>query len=67
MKKSDRELMTQYGITCVSKPIYIYKQHRYDNLDDALHYAKIDTARNQENTLPLPGSSELVSNNDSQK
>mgnify|MGYP000161819323 CR=1 FL=1 len=62
MNKSDRELMTQYGITCVPKPIYFYKQHRYENFDDALRYAKIDTKRNRENTSTLPGASEPASN-----
>ncbi len=65
MKKSDRELMTQYGITCVSKPIYIYKKHRYDNLDDALRYAKIDITRDQENASALPEADDSDSPNDS--
>lgn len=35
-------MMERYGITCEQKPIYFYKNHRYEQLKDALNFAKID-------------------------
>lgn len=45
MNNDDKALMEKYGITCETKMIYAYKQHRYDNLQDALRYAEIDAKR----------------------
>ena len=47
--------MGQYGITCVQKTVYLYKDFRYDNLKDALRYAEIDIKR--DGTDKFPGSS----------
>ena len=46
MNKEDKALMEKYGVTCETKLIYTYKQHRYDSLQDALRYAEIDAKRN---------------------
>ena len=47
MNDKDKGLIDQYGITCESKIIYRYKEHRYENIKDAVNYAKLDTAKNQ--------------------
>lgn len=49
MNNDDAALMEKYGITSQTKTIYAYKQHRYDNLKDALRYAEIDTERDLAN------------------
>jgi len=43
MSEEDIKLMTQYDITTESKLIYNYKQHHYENLKDAVNYARLDT------------------------
>lgn len=62
MNEEDKALMALYGIKCIPKMMYFYKQYRYDNLKDALRYAEIDTKRDQKNTLLTPSESELISN-----
>jgi len=47
--KDVKALMVKYGITCETKIIYAYKQYRYDNLQDVLRYAEIDTKRDFKN------------------
>ena len=42
MTEKNKELMNIYGITTEAKVVYLYKQHKYDNLSDAVSYAKID-------------------------
>jgi hypothetical protein len=42
MNEEDKTLMAQYGITGTPKMMYFYKQYRYENLVDALNYARID-------------------------
>ena len=42
MSERDRNIMTKYNITSESKMIYRYKQHRYENLIDAVRHAKLD-------------------------
>jgi hypothetical protein len=51
MTEENRTLMGQYGITSTSKMMYFYKQYRYEKLSDALHYAKGETKRTQNNIL----------------
>lgn len=41
MSEDDKALMAQYGITSEPKLIYCYKEHRYDNLKDAVNFAKL--------------------------
>ena len=52
--EEDRTLMGQYGITSASKMMYFYKEYRYENLSDALHYAKNVEERTQNNTQSTP-------------
>jgi len=44
MSERDKKIMTKYNITSESKMIYRYKEHRYENLIDAVRYAKLDTS-----------------------
>ena len=43
MSEDDKALMAQYGITSEPKLIYSYKEHRYDKLQDAINFARLDT------------------------
>lgn len=43
MTEKQRQLVDRYGIQCAQKTVYLYKQFRYDNLEDAIRYAEIDT------------------------
>lgn len=43
MTERQRQLVDRYGIQCAQKTVYLYKQFRYDNLEDAIRYAEIDT------------------------
>ena len=52
--EEDRTLMGQYGITSASKMMYVYKKYRYENLSDALHYAKNVEERTQNNAQSTP-------------
>ncbi len=60
MNEDDMALMERYGIKCVPKMVYFYKQYEYENLKDAIRYAEIDTKRDKENSLltPAEGASE---------
>ena len=51
MSNEDKALMAKYGITCEPKMHYFYMQYRYDNINDALRYAEIETNRVHENSL----------------
>ena len=51
MSEETKTLMAQYGITCEPKLIYSYKQHRYENVEQAINFARIDAARDQDNSL----------------
>lgn len=56
MSEEGKKLMTQYDITSESKMIDRYKQHRYENLKDAVNYARLDTdvISAQENNSNMP-------------
>jgi hypothetical protein len=54
MNEEDKTLMAQYGISGTPKMMYFYKQYRYENLVDALNYARIDRMRADKNTLQKP-------------
>jgi hypothetical protein len=43
MTEKQRELVERYGIQCAQETVYLYKQFRYGNLEDAIRYADIDT------------------------
>ena len=51
MSEQDKVLMTEYGITCETQIIYRYKEHRYENLKDAVNFAKIDKQHAQEDNI----------------
>ena len=36
----DKQLMTQYGVSCETRIVYVYKGYKYDQLHYALSYAK---------------------------
>jgi hypothetical protein len=50
MSEQDKTLMAQYDITSEPKIFYRYKEHRYENLKDALNYARLTTKDTQENS-----------------
>ncbi len=52
----EKMMMERYGITCEQKPIYFYKSHRYEQLKDALSFAKIDDVRSDTNVTADSGS-----------
>lgn len=60
MSKSDDELMIEYGITCERVSVYHYKKYRYNNLQDAVNYAKLDP---DENPVSHHSKSEKTSSN----
>ena len=45
MTEEEQKLVDRFGITSQQKTLYFYKGHKYDNLKDAISYAKIDTQR----------------------
>ena len=47
MNKKDKQTMEAHGITCAPKNVYLYKNFKYDRLDDAVCYAEIDASRIQ--------------------
>lgn len=52
MSEEEKQLMEQYGITCVQKTVYLYKDFRYDHLKDAFRYAEIDMKRDRKDKSP---------------
>jgi hypothetical protein len=57
MTEQERKLMQQYAITSKEKTVYHYMDFKYDKLDDALVFAKIDTKRKKETVSSNPASS----------
>lgn len=45
MRKEKKIEMEKYGIKCISNCTYQYKQHKYENLEDAIRYAELDTKK----------------------
>jgi hypothetical protein len=45
MNDADKRAMEAHGITCAPRMLYYYKEFRYERLDDALRYAKLDAER----------------------
>ena len=56
---SNDELMMKYAITYIDEK-YVYKEYKYDALDDAIYYAKLDTKHEKvtakNNTQNITGS-----------
>ena len=46
-------LMEKFSIACETKLIYRYKQHQYNNLKDALNYARLDTQTDSEDSKQI--------------
>lgn len=42
--KEEIALMAHYGITCEQKLVYHYKQHRYQKIEDAINFARLDSS-----------------------
>jgi hypothetical protein len=57
MTEPERKLMQQYAITSEEKRVYHYMDFKYDRLDDALPFAKIDTKLKKETVSSKPTSS----------
>ncbi|MGD8885594.1 MAG: hypothetical protein PVF34_08215 [Gammaproteobacteria bacterium] len=47
MSEDDKALMAQYGITSEPKLVFCYKEHRYDKLQDAVNFAKLEKKPNE--------------------
>ena len=47
MSEDDKALRTQYGITSEPKMVFYYKEHRYDKLQDAVNFAKLEKKPDQ--------------------
>ena len=45
MNAKDRQTMDAHGITCATRKVYFYKEYKYDRLEDAVRYSKIDARR----------------------
>ncbi len=45
IEEEEKKLMDQYGVISQQKTVYHYNGYNYDNLEDAIRYAKIDTQR----------------------
>lgn len=48
MSDDKKNLMEQYAITSEQKTVYHFKDFKYDNLDDALVYARKESGRKSE-------------------
>lgn len=44
-EKEQREQMEMYGITMEQTTVFRYKDYKYDNLSQALDFARLDRAR----------------------
>ena len=45
MDETELRLIEEFDITVLQKTVYQYKGHKYDNLKDAVNFAKIDMKR----------------------
>lgn len=52
MPEKEKELMQRYGIIVEQKSVYFYKGYKYDRLNDALNYAKMDAGPRHEPAAP---------------
>ena len=49
MANDEDKLIKKYGIVCKQKIVYSYKGYNYDNLKDAVNFAKIDLEGEEKN------------------
>ncbi len=49
MANDEDKLIKKYGILSKQKIVYSYKGYSYDNLKDAVNFAKIDLKREENN------------------
>lgn len=45
LNNKDKQTMEAHGITCATRNVYLYKDFKYDRLDDAVRYAEIESRR----------------------
>ena len=45
MNEVDKKIAVQYGIKSEQITVFFYNGHKYDKLEDAIRYAKIDSKR----------------------
>jgi hypothetical protein len=57
MTEQEKKLMKQYAITSEEKTVYQYKGFKYDNFNDALIFAKIETQRGKSTSSAIRSSS----------
>jgi hypothetical protein len=48
MTEEEQQQMTRYGITAEEKTVYRYRNYKYENLAEALNFARIDSERKNE-------------------
>ena len=48
VSEEEKKSMEHYGITSTTKVTYSYKQHRYENISDALRFAELESVRAEE-------------------
>lgn len=53
MTEDQRKLMKQYAITSEQRTVYHFKEFKYDNFNDALVYARIESDRISEMNAPI--------------
>jgi len=51
MNEQEKALMAEYDITCETRMIYRFKEHRYESLKDAVKFAKFDKEHAQESNI----------------
>jgi hypothetical protein len=51
MEKNNEELMKQYGISVEETKTYLYNGYKYDKLENAIDYAKIDKEKKDNSHL----------------
>lgn len=48
----DKAVMEHRGVTVEQKNVYTYKGYKYENLKDALNYAKIESGEVRKPAMP---------------
>ena len=52
MDDEDKRVMAEHGITARTRHVFLYKEFKYDRLEDAVRYAKLDAKRSQQADAP---------------
>lgn len=52
MTEDEMELMKRYDITAEQKSVYLYKGYKYEQLRDAVNYARIEDERQRAQGQP---------------